>query len=164
VELLVLDARREDLARGDRREQQREGAGRGERHARQGERGRGGTGDGEEGRADATAEGAGHDVEPGQPGVRRHELVRLVDQLRHERLLDDTERLGPDEQGEGEEVEGQVQQREREGGRTRGAQGEQDRRDPSVAEAEVVDRRPDERGEQRERRHVDDEVEQDLLA
>ena len=76
---------------------------------------------------------------------------------------DDAEGLGADEQGEGEEVQGQVEQREREGRRARGAQGEQDRRDPAVAEAEVVDGRADERRQQGERRHVDDEVEQHLL-
>ena len=139
-------------------------AGGGERDAGQGERRRGRAGDGEHGAADAAAERPGDDVQPGQAGVGGDELVGLVDELGHERLLDDAEGLGPDEQGEGEEVQREVEQRERQGGSARGAQGEQDRRDPAVAEAEVVDGRADERGEQGERRHVDDEVQQHLLA
>ena len=88
----------------------------------------------------------------------------MVDQAGDEGLLGDARRLAGDEQGQGEEVERQVVQRERHADDERGADHEERRGDEAVAAGEAVDGRTDERCEERERDEVDHEVEQHLLA
>jgi hypothetical protein len=121
-------------------------------------------GDGEHATADRRAESAGDHVEAGQAGVGRHELVGFVDELGDEGLAHDAVGLAADQQREGEEVQGQVEQGEGQRGRTGHADGEQDRGEPAVPQPEAVDHRPDERCQQGERCHVDEEVKQDLLS
>ena len=164
VQLLVLDAREGHVVGADLGQSQRGERGADERRAGQAERGGRGASGGEDRRADRTADRAGQHGEAGEARVGGDELVGLVDERRHERLAHDARRLGGDEQGEGEEVQGQVEEGEGQRRGADGAQGEQERGDPAVARAEAVDGRTDQRRQEGERRHVDDEVQQHLLA
>ena len=137
--------------------------GRGEEHGADGQHPRGAE-PAEHERADQRTDAAEHTAQAGQPGVRADEVVRIVGDQRDQGLLDHPGRLADHQQDDGEQVERQLVQRERQGDAGHGAQRVADEADDVRPAVEPVDRRSDQRGEHGQGGERDQQVQQDLLA